>query len=76
MTIAGIGRTTAGPPRGIERAGRTRSGLPQGSRFGLVLLMALGGMGAAAGLISQAREPTITSLLLAVLAGLSATATT
>lgn len=62
----------------IARAhiGVTTSGLPQRSVFGVVLVVSLLVLSSALVPVTGVRSPAIASLLLAIVAGLSATGTT
>ena len=64
------------PPPGRFRVGITRSGLPEPSSYAAALVLAATAMAIAAAAVTHGLSPVVASLLLAVLAGVSATATT
>lgn len=64
------------PPPGRLRVGATRSGLPEPSTYAAALVLASTAMAIAASTVTHGLSPVVASLLLAVLSGLSATATT
>ncbi len=66
----------AAPPSGRLHVGATRSGLPMRSRYGVALILAVAAMGIASGAVTHGLSPVVVCLLLAILAGVSATATT